>query len=146
MEDVAFRLCPDGRWRSWFCRLGRDDGVMLSRQREQHGQRHGGGRAPGQWLPQKWLWCRFSLARSLDGEVKSWSHARELRPQAFMVQAVEKWKWKSVLSDSLQPHGRYSPWNSPGQDTGVGGLSLLQGIFPTQGLNPGLPHYGQILY
>jgi len=28
----------------------------------------------------------------------------------------------------------------------VGGLSLLQGIFPTQGANPGLPHYRQILY
>ena len=38
--------------------------------------------------------------------------------------------------DSLQPHGLYSPWNSPGQNTGVGSLSLLQGIFPTQGLNP----------
>ena len=33
----------------------------------------------------------------------------------------------------------YSPWNSPGQNTGVGSLSLLQGIFPTQGSNPGLP-------
>ena len=31
-----------------------------------------------------------------------------------------------VMSDSLQPHGLYSPWNSPGQNTGVGGLSLLQ--------------------
>jgi len=36
----------------------------------------------------------------------------------------------SVMSDSLGPHGLYSPWNSPGQNTGVGGLSLLQGIFP----------------
>ena len=36
----------------------------------------------------------------------------------------------SVMSDSLQPHG---PWNSPDQNTGVGSLSLLQGIFPTQG-------------
>ena len=40
------------------------------------------------------------------------------------------------MSDSLQPHGLYSPWNSPGQNTGVGGLSLLQRIFPTQGSNP----------
>ena len=31
-----------------------------------------------------------------------------------------------------------SPWNSPGQNTGVGSLSLLQGIFSTQGLNPGI--------
>ena len=38
------------------------------------------------------------------------------------------------------------PWNSPGQNTGVGSLSLLQGIFPTQGSNPGLPHCRQILY
>ena len=52
----------------------------------------------------------------------------------------------SVVSDALQPHGLYSPWNSPGQNTGVGSLSLLQGIFPTQGLNPGLPHCRQILY
>ena len=49
-------------------------------------------------------------------------------------------------SDSLQPHGLYSPWNSRGQNTGMGSLSLLQGIFPTQKLNPGLPHCGQILY
>ena len=34
----------------------------------------------------------------------------------------------------------HSPWNSPGQDTGAGGLFLLWGIFPTQGSNPGLPH------
>ena len=53
---------------------------------------------------------------------------------------------RSVLSDSLQPHGLNSPWNSPGQNTGVGTLSLLQGIFPTQGSNPGLLHCGWILY
>ena len=52
----------------------------------------------------------------------------------------------SVVSDSLWPHGLYSPWNAPGQNTGVGSLSLLQGLFPTQGLNPGLPHCRWILY
>ena len=52
----------------------------------------------------------------------------------------------SVVSDSLQHHGLYSPWNSPGQNTGVSSLSLLQRIFPTQGSNPGLPHCRQILY
>ena len=52
----------------------------------------------------------------------------------------------SVVSDSLWPHGLYSPWNSPGQNTGVGSLSLLQGIFPTQGLNRGLLHCRWILY
>ena len=53
---------------------------------------------------------------------------------------------RSVVSDSLQPHELYSPRNSPGQNTGVGSHSLLQGFFPTQGSNPGLPHGGQILY
>ena len=43
---------------------------------------------------------------------------------------------RSVVSDSLWAYGLYSPWNSPGQNTGLGSLSLLQGIFPTQGLNP----------
>ena len=51
-----------------------------------------------------------------------------------------------VASDSLWPHGLYSPWNSPGQNTGVGSLSLLQRIFPTQVSNPGLPHCRWILY
>ena len=50
------------------------------------------------------------------------------------------------MSNSLWPHGLKSTWNSPGQNTGVGNLSLLQGIFPTQGSNPGLPHCRQILY
>ena len=52
----------------------------------------------------------------------------------------------SAVSDSLRPHGLYSPWNSSGQNTGVGCVSLLQGIFPTQGSNPGLPHCRPILY
>ena len=50
------------------------------------------------------------------------------------------------MSDSLEPHRLYSPRDSPGQNTGVGSRSLFQGIFPTQGLNPGLLHYRQILY
>ena len=65
-----------------------------------------------------------------------------------MLTVVWKWKWKSrsVMSDSFWPHGLYSPWNSPGQNIGVGSLSLLQGIFPTQELNPDLPHWRWILY
>ena len=59
---------------------------------------------------------------------------------------VKESESRSVVSNSLQPHGLYSPWDSPGQNTGLGSLSLLQGIFPTQGLNPGLLHCRQILY
>ena len=54
-------------------------------------------------------------------------------------QAESESESRSAVSVSLPPHGLYSPWNSPGQNTGVGSLSLLQGIFPTQGSNPGLP-------
>ena len=43
------------------------------------------------------------------------------------------------MSNSLQPHGLYSPRNSPGQNTEMGSLPLSQGIFATQGSNPGLP-------
>ena len=46
----------------------------------------------------------------------------------------------SVMSDSLWPHALYSPWNSSGQNTGEVSLSVLQGIFPTQGLNPSELH------
>ena len=54
---------------------------------------------------------------------------------------------------TLRAHDLYSPpgsslcaWNSPGKKTGVGSHSLLQGIFLTQGLNPGLLDCRQILY
>ena len=52
---------------------------------------------------------------------------------------------RSVVSDSVT-HGLYSPWNSPGRNTGVGSCFLLQGIFPTQGSNLGLSHCRRILY
>ena len=56
-------------------------------------------------------------------------------------------KWKSLSRVRFFVGiGLYSPWNSPGQNIGVGSHSLLQGIFPTQGSNPGLLHCGQILY
>ena len=49
--------------------------------------------------------------------------------------------WTVACQDPL-----LCPWNSPGKNTGVGCHALLQGIFPTQGSNPGLSHYEQILY
>ena len=57
----------------------------------------------------------------------------------------------SVVSDSLRPHGLWPakflcPWNSPGKNTGVDSYSLLQGIFQTQGLNPGLLHCRKMFY
>ena len=53
-----------------------------------------------------------------------------------------------VVSDPATPKSPpgLCPWNSAGQNPGVGSHSLLQGLFPTQGSNPGLLHCTQILY
>ena len=47
----------------------------------------------------------------------------------------------SVVSNSLEPHELYSPWNSLGQNTGVGSLSLLQGDLPNSGIKPRSPAF-----
>ena len=44
-----------------------------------------------------------------------------------------------VMSDSLRPYGLYSPWNSPGKNTGMDSLSLLQGDLPNPGIEPRSP-------
>ena len=64
----------------------------------------------------------------------------------FTIWVTSRSESCSVVSYSLQPHGLYSPWNSPGRNTGVGCLLLLQGIFLTQGLNSGVLYCRQILY
>ena len=48
-----------------------------------------------------------------------------------------------TLCDSMDcsPLGPSVHGDFPGKNTGVGSCSLLQGVFPTQGLNPGLPHW-----
>jgi len=78
----------------------------------------------------------------------------------LLVSGIVKWvtlQWKKekkmlvtqsylTLCDPMDLARLLCPWNSPGKNTGVGCHSLLQRIFPTQGLNPGLPHCRQILY
>ena len=81
-----------------------------------------GGFRPGLWTPMT--------------KLLQW--VKRHRPAEWLLLWV---KVTVAQSDSLQPHGLYSPWNSPGQTTGVGSRSLLQGIFPTQGL----PHCRWIL-
>ena len=75
--------------------------------------------------------------------IKTLEQQQQKKPEIIQTIFSES---RSVMSNSLWPHGLYSPWNSPGQNTGVGSLSLLQGLFPTQGLNPGLQHCRWILY
>ena len=62
----------------------------------------------------------------------------------FQVRYLKTLKWKSFYSVQLF----VTPWTVefPGQKTGVGCFSLLQGIFPIKGSNPDLPHGRQILY
>ena len=81
----------------------------------------------------------------------SWAGRQTLYHRATW-EALTDWAvlGHSVVSDSLWPHGLQParllcPWDSPGKNTGVGSHAHFQ-VFPTQGLNPGLPHYRWILY
>ena len=79
--------------------------------------------------------CKYTISRQV--------HKRTL----LVSQSV----CRSVVSDSLWPHGLQPtrllcPWNSPGKNAGVGCHFFLQGIFPSQGSNPGLLHCRQTLY
>ena len=76
----------------------------------------------------KWIFTFFHL-----------NHAYLYQTHTFLYINIVRYSEScSVMSNSLWPHGLYSPWNSLGQNTGVGSLSLLQGIFPTQESNPSL--------
>ena len=75
-----------------------------------------------------------------------------LSPLLYHPVSLHKVKVKSLsLSNTLQPHGLQPTrllhlWDFPGKTTGVGCHFLLQGIFLTKGLNPGLPHCRQMLH
>ena len=106
------------------------------------------GRSDSEWLQRlvNKRHCSFLLALS------HWFHLlwgkltfTQWRLSSSPMEDTWSSKSLSVVSDSLWLQELYSPRNSPSQNTGVGSLSLLQGIFPIQGLNPGPPHWGQIL-
>ena len=59
-------------------------------------------------------------------------------PASWMEGGSER-ESRSVVSNSLRPHGLYSPWNSSGQNTGVGSISLLQGNLPNPGIESRSP-------
>ena len=92
------------------------------------------------------LWIKVSIRQPTPMIPRTDCFKCNLQKQLGLQFLESESESRSVMSDSLRPHGLYSPWNSPGQNTGVGGLSLLQGIFPTQGSNPGLLHCRQIFY
>ena len=80
----------------------------------------------------------------------NWLWGRSVTERKFVGQMMECGAVKVKATQScltlLWAHGLHSSWNSPGRNTGVGSLSLLQGIFPTQGSNPGFRHCRWILY
>ena len=110
---------------------------------------------PREQMPREWP------KRGPEGDFKSPVKAKSLllpacvlaEPPTLQLTIEErKRKWsRSVVSDSVRPQGLQAarllcPWNSPGKNTRGGCHTLLQGIFPTQGLNPGLPHCRQKFY
>ena len=80
-------------------------------------------------------WCFWTVV--LEKTLESLLDCKEIKP--VNPKGVN---WKSLSRVQLF----VTPWNSPGQNTGVGSLSLLQGIFPTQGSKPDLPHGRWIPY
>ena len=89
----------------------------------------------------------FVTTKIKDG--KMMSHRVENPSIRLTILFFSEWTVKVTQSCPTLWHPLdyiYSPWNSPSQNTGVGSLSLLQGIFPTQGSNPGLPHCRLILH
>ena len=92
--------------------------------------------------PEKASWKRSSWANRLGNRRKFDDNNHVQQMQAKKSESESH----SVASDSLGPHWLFSPWNSPGQNTGVGSLSFLQGILLIQGSNPGLLHCRRILY
>ena len=89
--------------------------------------------------------CSCSTIHNSQEKETTWMSISGYMYKHNMVSAYES-ESRSVVSSSLQPHSLNSSWISLDQTIGVGSPSLLQRIFPTQGLNPGLPHCTQILY
>ena len=87
-----------------------------------------------------------AVYNSQDLEATLVSINRGMNKEDVVYMKKKKVKVAQLCLTLCDPSGLYSPWNSPGQNTEVGSLSLLQGIFPTQGWNPGLPHCRQPLY
>ena len=109
-----------------------------------------GTHSPSSFLPPaRWpevLWLFLDAANTLCMQLPIFLLQRDFalvvnrnEEGTFLVPQGGESESCSVLSDSLWPHGQYSPWNSPGQNTGVGSLSLLQGDHPNPGIEPRSP-------
>ena len=95
----------------------------------------------GPALPCSWFLCFVKFPGCTKFLPPSWS-SRRLIPLWGMSEWVKVAQSCPTLCNPMD----YTVWNSPGQNTGVGSLSLLQGLFPTQGSNPGFLHCMWILF
>ena len=86
----------------------------------------------------------FFLGRTLIWKIQASNSWR--KKHTDILDKMLEWKWKSPSHVWLCNSTDYSLWNSLGQNTGVGSFSLLQGIFPIEWSNPGLPHCRWIPY
>ena len=83
-----------------------------------------------------WIKSLYSTVKWFPGYLSEKSSLQSIAWKSYVTITCLKSEGRSVVSDSLWPHGLFSPCNSPGENTGTGSLCLLQGIFPTWGLNP----------
>ena len=87
-----------------------------------------------------------TVYNSQDLEATLMSINRGMNKEDVVYMRKKKVKVAQSYLTFCDPNGLYSPWNPPGQNTEVGSLSLLQGIFPNQGSNPSILHCKRILY
>ena len=108
--------------------------------------------SPTQWIwvwvnSRTWWWTgRPGVLQSMRSQRVGHNWAIELNWTELNVEVPNVSESHSVVSASLWFHGLYSTWNSLGQKTGVGSLSLLQGILLTQKSKWGLLHCRRSLY
>ena len=88
---------------------------------------------------------QFNYPKALPVPYRSWLDGF-MQLDGFACCAVTSVTSDSLWPCGLQPTRLLRPWDFPGKSTGVGCHFFLQGVFPTQGLNPGLPHCRQTLY
>ena len=92
------------------------------------------------------LWLRDAASGNpyYTPRLKCWQRNRQT---LILLKESESEDAQSCPRLFVTPWTRFlHPWDFPGKNTGVGCHFLLQEIFPTQGLNPGLPHCRQMFY
>ena len=102
----------------------------------------------------QWTYCRWYTIKKenirLEDKSEEITDCNTEKQRNRKCYELRRTEWNELKVAQLCPTlcntMEYSPWNSPGQNTGMGSLSLLQGIFPIQGSNPGLSHCRWILY